>query len=101
MKKNSYRMVAMNRRQFILCDIMTRLPLIRYAELDENGVPIARVFESPITGKFLASTWYVESFKWVEWLFWTLWRTVCCDKDAEAHMDEMIRLGWLKVNEDA
>ena len=76
MKKDSYRMVAMNRKQFIL-------------------------FESPITGKFLACTWYVESFKWVEWLFWTLWRTVCCDKEAEAHTDEMIRLGWLKVNEDA
>lgn len=78
MKKVSYSMAAMNRKQCILCIIMTdRLRLIRYIELGENSVPIARSFESPITGKLLAYVWKVESSKWVEWLFWTLWRTVC------------------------
>lgn len=101
MKKVSYSMAAMNRKQCILCIIMTdRLRLIRYIELGENSVPIARSFESPITGKLLAYVWKVESSKWVEWLFWTLWRTVCYDKETEAHIDELLRLGWLKVNQE-
>ena len=62
MKKVSYSMAAMNRKQCILCIIMTdRLRLIRYIELGENSVPIARSFESPITGKLLAYVWKVQN----------------------------------------
>lgn len=100
MKKITFQMVALNEKQIWLCDIMTRLRLIRYVELDEESTPIGWMDESPITEKVINIWWRVESLKvfYRIWLF--IWNTLCWDDVAERHMNELKRLGWVKEIKD-
>ena len=93
-------MAALNEKQIRLCDIMTRLRLIRYVELDEESTPIGWMDESPITEKVINIWWRVESLKvfYGIWLF--IWNTLCWDDVAERHMNELKRLGRGKEIKD-
>ena len=53
-------MSALNNKQMWVCDIMTRLGLIKYTEYDDGEI-VAHLLESPITGKPLDIWWWVES----------------------------------------
>lgn len=95
MKKKAFQMSALNDKQMWLCDIMTRLRLIKYTERDEADI-VAHVLESPITGKPINVWWYVESLFIVHKVFTSIWNSrICFDKEAERHMDELIKLGWI------
>lgn len=94
-------MSALNDKQLWLCDIMTRLHLIKYVEKDEEFDIVAHVLESPITGKPLSVWWYVESLAIVHSVFVWIWNSrILYDKEAERHMDELIRLGWINFAKD-
>ena len=94
-------MSALNNKQLWLCDIMTRLHLIKYVEKDEEFDIVAHVLESPITGKPLSVWWHVESFSIIHSIFVWIWNSrILYDKEAEQHMDELIRLGWINFNAD-
>ncbi len=95
MTKKTFQMSALNNKQMWLCDIMTRLPLIKYTEY-ENGEVVAHLLESPITGKPLDVWWHVESLPIFYKIFFMIWGSrLCFDKEAEHHLDELIKLGWI------
>ena len=94
-------MVALNDKQMLLCVIVTHLRFIKYTERDENAEIVAHVLESPITGKPLSVWWHVESLPVIHRLFVWIWNSrMCYDKEAERHMDELIKLGWISFNAD-
>ena len=99
MKTEAFQMSALNDKQLWLCDIMTRLHLINYVEEDEELDVVAHVLESPITGKPLSVWWNVESLSAVHRMFVWIWNSrMFYDKEAEQHMDELIRLGWISFD---
>lgn len=98
-KKIAFQMSALNNKQMWLCDIMTRIPLIKYTEYDENGI-VAHLLESPITGKPLDVWWHVETWSIVHRIFFLIWGSrLCFDKEAERRLDELVKLGWIKPAE--
>lgn len=101
MRKDIFQMSALNNKQMWLCDIFTRLPLIKYREFDEDGVVNGHLLESPITGKPLDVWWWVESWSIVHTIFIAIWNSpICMDKEAQSHLDELFRLGWVHIDKD-
>lgn len=101
MKKVAFQISAMNYKQMWLCDILTRLPLIKYTEYDEDdGEIVAHLLESPITGKPLSVWWWVESLPIVRRIYLFFWGSpLCFDKEAKQHANELLKLGWIKPDE--
>lgn len=101
MKKDIYQMSALNDKQMWLCDIMTRLPLIKYVDYLEDGNVMGHLLDSPITGKPLSIWWRVESHPFIHWLFNIIWRSrICWDKEAERRLEELKRLSWIHFDGD-
>ena len=95
MKKVAWQMSALNNKQMWVCDIMTRLKLIKYTEYDEGEI-VAHLLESPITGKPLDVWWWVESGPIVRWIFFFIWGSrLCVDKDVKQRASELVKLGWV------
>ena len=99
-KKIAFQMSALNNKQMWVCDIMTRLGLIKYTEY-ENDEIVAHLLESPITGRPLNVWWHVESLPVVRKIFFLIWDSrLFFDKEAERRYDELVRLGWVKSSEE-
>lgn len=100
MKKVAFQMSALNNKQMWVCDIMTRLGLIKYTEYDDGEI-VAHLLESPITGKPLDIWWWVESSSVVHWIFFFIWGSpLCVDKEAKQRASELKRLGWIGQKEE-
>ena len=99
-KKVAFQMSALNNKQMWLCDIMTRLRLIKYTEYDDGEI-VAHLLESPVTGKPLDVWWWVESWPIVRWIFLFIWGSwLCVDKEAKQRASELVKLGWVEPKED-
>lgn len=99
-EKVTYQMSALNNKQMWLCDIMTRLRLIKYTEYDKGKI-VAHLLESPITGKPLDVWWWVESLPIVRWIFFFIWGSwLCVDKEAKQCASKLVKLGWVEPKED-
>lgn len=100
-KKIEFQMSALNNKQMWLCDIMTRVPLIKYLDYDEDGIIEGHLLESPITGRALDVWWHVESHPIIHKIYRFLWGSrLCFDKQAKSHLDELIKLGWVTITDD-